>query len=177
MALRSKAPNRSADAVHVGRLKRRSLRARKRGTRRLEAHLVEELLARAIRSCARSKFASLRTVPTLCGSLRHDRPMRAIRGSARRLFVRAKRMATVGDTAICHRRGPRSTVPELYFERLASRRAKSADVYSRLQRQSASVSDVYVWVFGILVFFVIVVAFLDRRHRVSSRDETGGRPC
>ncbi|MEM9730750.1 MAG: ATP-binding protein, partial [Myxococcota bacterium] len=35
-----------------------------------------------------------------------------------------------------------------------------ADVYSRLQRKSASVSDVYVYVFGALVFLVIVVAFL-----------------
>ncbi len=50
-------------------------------------------------------------------------------------------------------------VPEAYFERL-QRAGEVADVYSRLQRQSASVSDVYVWVFGILVFFVIVVAFL-----------------
>jgi lipopolysaccharide export system permease protein len=30
-----------------------------------------------------------------------------------------------------------------------------------LQRQSASVSDVYVWVFGVLVFLVILVAFLE----------------
>ena len=51
------------------------------------------------------------------------------------------------------------TVPEAYFERL-QRAGEVADVYSRLQRQSASVSDVYVWVFGILVFLVIVVAFL-----------------
>lgn len=50
-------------------------------------------------------------------------------------------------------------VPEVYFERLQDA-GQAADVYSRLQRQSASVSDVYVWVFGILVFLVIVVAFL-----------------
>jgi len=50
-------------------------------------------------------------------------------------------------------------VPEVYFERLQEA-GEVADVYSRLQRQSASVSDVYVWVFGVLVFFVIVVAFL-----------------
>ena len=50
-------------------------------------------------------------------------------------------------------------VPEVYFERLQDA-GQVADVYSRLQRQSASVSDVYVWVFGFLVFLVIVVAFL-----------------
>ncbi len=50
-------------------------------------------------------------------------------------------------------------VPEIYFERLQAAGA-AADVYSRLQRQSASVSDVYLWVFGVMVFLVIVVAFL-----------------
>jgi nitrogen fixation/metabolism regulation signal transduction histidine kinase len=50
-------------------------------------------------------------------------------------------------------------VPEVYFERL-QQAGEVADVYSRLQRQSASVSDVYVWVFGVLVFLVILVAFL-----------------
>jgi nitrogen fixation/metabolism regulation signal transduction histidine kinase len=50
-------------------------------------------------------------------------------------------------------------VPEVYFQRLQEA-GEVADIYSRLQRQSASVSDVYVWVFGVLVFLVIVVAFL-----------------
>ncbi|MBW1760597.1 MAG: HAMP domain-containing protein [Deltaproteobacteria bacterium] len=50
-------------------------------------------------------------------------------------------------------------VPEAYFERLQDA-GEVADVYSRLQRQSASVSDIYVWVFGIMAFLVIVVAFL-----------------
>lgn len=50
-------------------------------------------------------------------------------------------------------------VPEVYFQRLQEA-GDVADVYQRLQRQSASVSDVYVWVFGVLVFFVIVIAFL-----------------
>jgi len=50
-------------------------------------------------------------------------------------------------------------VPQVYFERLQEAGAV-ADVYSRLQRQSASVSEVYVWVFGVLAFLVIVVAFL-----------------
>jgi len=50
-------------------------------------------------------------------------------------------------------------VPEVYFERLQEA-GEASEVYSRLQRQSASVSDVYVWVFGVMVFLVIVVAFL-----------------
>jgi HAMP domain-containing protein len=50
-------------------------------------------------------------------------------------------------------------VPEVYFERLQEA-GEVADVYSRLQRQSASVSDVYVWVFGVMAFLVILVAFL-----------------
>ncbi len=51
------------------------------------------------------------------------------------------------------------TVPEVYFERLQEA-GEVADVYSRLQRQSATVSDIYVWVFGVMAFLVIVVAFL-----------------
>jgi two-component system nitrogen regulation sensor histidine kinase NtrY len=50
-------------------------------------------------------------------------------------------------------------VPEVYFERLQAA-GEVADVYSRLQRESASVSDIYVWVFGVMVFLVILVAFL-----------------
>jgi two-component system nitrogen regulation sensor histidine kinase NtrY len=50
-------------------------------------------------------------------------------------------------------------VPEVYFERLQEA-GEVAEVYSRLQRQGASVSDVYAWVFGLMVFLVIVVAFL-----------------
>ncbi len=50
-------------------------------------------------------------------------------------------------------------VPERYFERLQEA-GEVADVYSRLQRQGASVSDVYAWVFGVLAFLVIVAAFL-----------------
>jgi nitrogen fixation/metabolism regulation signal transduction histidine kinase len=51
------------------------------------------------------------------------------------------------------------TVPDVYFERLQEAGAV-ADVYSRLQRQGASVSEIYVWVFGIMAFLVIVVTFL-----------------
>ncbi|MGB3049516.1 MAG: ATP-binding protein [Polyangiales bacterium] len=51
------------------------------------------------------------------------------------------------------------SVPERYFERLQEA-GEVADVYSRLRRQGASVSDVYAWVFGVLAFLVILVAFL-----------------
>ena len=51
------------------------------------------------------------------------------------------------------------SVPERYFERLQEA-GEVADVYSRLQQQGASVSDVYAWVFGVLAFLVILVAFL-----------------
>jgi two-component system nitrogen regulation sensor histidine kinase NtrY len=63
--------------------------------------------------------------------------------------------------------------PEIYFERL-QQAGEAAEVYSRLQRESASVSDVHVWAFGLLVFFVVVIAYavgavLSRRvaHRVT----------
>jgi nitrogen fixation/metabolism regulation signal transduction histidine kinase len=62
-------------------------------------------------------------------------------------------------------------VPEVYFERLQEA-GEASEVYSRLQRQSASVSDVYVWVFGIMVFLVIVVAFLIASRQVGSGDLT-----
>lgn len=51
------------------------------------------------------------------------------------------------------------SVPERYFERLQEA-GEVADVYSRLQQQGASISDVYAWVFGVLAFLVILVAFL-----------------
>ena len=47
------------------------------------------------------------------------------------------------------------SVPERYFERLQEA-GEVADAYSRLQRQGASVSDVYAWVFGVLAFLVIL---------------------
>ena len=68
-----------------------------------------------------------------------------------------ERIATSGDRSV--RVAVEVAVPEVYFERLQEA-GEVADVYSRLQRQSASVSDVYVWVFGFLVFLVILVAFL-----------------
>ncbi|MEM7137088.1 MAG: ATP-binding protein [Myxococcota bacterium] len=80
-----------------------------------------------------------------------------------------------------YRVGVEVVVAETYFEQLQEAGA-AADVYSRLQRKSASVSDVYVWVFGALVFLVIVFAFLvgavvSRRvtHRVTVLAEASRR--
>ncbi|KPK17133.1 MAG: hypothetical protein AMJ62_02640 [Myxococcales bacterium SG8_38] len=77
-------------------------------------------------------------------------------GQAMRSTVR-EREATVGNATLLI--AVEVAVPEMYFARL-QQAGEAADVYSRLQRQSASVSDIYVWVFGVLVFLVIVVAFL-----------------
>jgi two-component system nitrogen regulation sensor histidine kinase NtrY len=68
-----------------------------------------------------------------------------------------EREATVGGKTF--RVEVHVAVPEVYFERL-QQAGEAADVYSRLRRRSASVSEVYVWVFGVLAYFVIVVAFL-----------------
>ena len=51
------------------------------------------------------------------------------------------------------------SVPEQYFDRLQEA-GEVADVYSRLQQQGASISEVYARVFGVLAFLVILVAFL-----------------
>jgi nitrogen fixation/metabolism regulation signal transduction histidine kinase len=67
------------------------------------------------------------------------------------------RTATAGDQRL--RIAVHVVVPEIYFERL-QQAGEAAEVYSRLQRQGASVSELYVWVFGVLVFFVILLAFL-----------------
>lgn len=80
----------------------------------------------------------------------------ATAGQPMRSTVR-EREATVGNGTL--RIAVEVAVPEMYFARL-QQAGEVADVYSRLQRQSASVSDIYVWVFGVLVFIVIVVAFL-----------------
>jgi nitrogen fixation/metabolism regulation signal transduction histidine kinase len=80
----------------------------------------------------------------------------AAAGQTMRSTVR-EREATVGNGTL--RIAVEVAVPEVYFARL-QQAGEVADVYSRLQRQSASVSDIYVWVFGVLVFIVIVVAFL-----------------
>jgi len=77
-------------------------------------------------------------------------------GAAMRTTTRDREVETGGRTL---RIAVEVAVPEVYFERLQEA-GEAADVYSRLQRQSASVSDVYVWVFGVMVFLVIVVAFL-----------------
>ncbi len=87
-----------------------------------------------------------------------------------RLTVRDRQLQ-LGDRALSVE--VEVAVPEMYFERL-QRAGEAAEVYSRLQRESASVSDVHVWAFGLLVFFVLVIAYavgavLSRRvaHRVT----------
>jgi nitrogen fixation/metabolism regulation signal transduction histidine kinase len=123
--------------------------AKKRGPARLRA-LSEELLerypfVREIRMTDREGTVLARAV----------RP-RDPRGQPTRETTR-ERVATAGGASVAI--AVLVTVPEVYFERLQEA-GEAADVYSRLQRQSASVSDVYVWVFGFLVFLVILVAFL-----------------
>ncbi|UCH29158.1 MAG: HAMP domain-containing protein [Myxococcales bacterium] len=123
--------------------------ARKRAAERLP-ELLEELLARY-------PFVTEIRVSELDGTLvtRVSRPptddSEPMRETSR------DRAATVAARTV--RIAVRVVVPEVYFERL-QQAGEVADVYSRLQRQSASVSDVYVWVFGVLVFLLIVVAFL-----------------
>jgi len=74
-----------------------------------------------------------------------------VRETVRRRQVRARDETLIAEVEV--------VVPEIHFQRLQEA-GEVADVYSRLQRESATVSDVYVWVFGILVFLVIIVAFL-----------------
>jgi nitrogen fixation/metabolism regulation signal transduction histidine kinase len=123
--------------------------AKKRGTRRLQ-RTVEELLDRyafvreiRVRDASGAVIASATKPP--------DPSDAAMRETDR------ERTAKVGDRSLGI--SVRVVVPEIYFERL-QQAGEAADVYSRLQRQSASVSDVYVFVFGILAFLVVLVAFL-----------------
>ena len=123
--------------------------AKKRGAERLPA-LTEELLERypfVVEIRLTNPEGAL-----VASAVRprdpRDQPMRE---------TTRDRVATSGDTTV--RIAVLVAVPEVYFERLQEA-GEVADVYSRLQRQSASVSDVYVWVFGFLVFLVILVAFL-----------------
>jgi two-component system nitrogen regulation sensor histidine kinase NtrY len=123
--------------------------ARKRSTNRLP-ELLEELLGRypfvleiRVTELDNTVLATVSRPPDPNGE-----PMRA---------TSRDRAATVAGRTV--RSAVQVAVPEVYFERLQEA-GEVADVYTRLQRQSASVSDVYVWVFGLLVFLVIVVAFL-----------------
>ena len=145
MALRS-STEQAADAVQWAV---EAELAKKRGRRRLQS-LVEELLARypfvreiRVSDSRGSVIASAaRTFDDADGNMREtDR----------------NRVAAVGETSLDI--SVRVVVPEIYFERL-QQAGEAAEVYSRLQRERASVSDVYLLVFGVLVFLVIVVAFV-----------------
>jgi two-component system nitrogen regulation sensor histidine kinase NtrY len=157
MALRS-GTDEAADAV---RWAVEAELARKRSARDLES-LLGTLLERY------ELIQSIRvTDPEGEEVARVSRPF-DVSGELKRATVR-QREAEVGGRAYAIL--VEIAVPEVYFERL-QQAGEVAEVYSRLQRQSASVSDVYVWVFGILAFLVIVVAFLIgavMSRRVTSR--------
>ena len=123
--------------------------ATRRGTSKLEA-LLRKLLGRyqVVQSIRVVDDAGLEVARV---SREPDPTGPAVRSTIRERETRAgeKRLEIAVEVV----------VPEVYFERLQEA-GEVADVYSRLQRQSASVSAVYVWVFGVLAFLVIVVAFL-----------------
>ena len=122
---------------------------RKRGPKRL-SQLLEELLERypVVREI-RLVEADERVVASAArATLPGAEPMRET--SRDRVASAAGRTLRVAVVV---------AVPEVYFERLQEA-GEVADVYSRLQRQGASVSELYAWVFGVLAFLVIVVAFL-----------------
>jgi len=145
MALRS-STEQAADAVQWAV---EAELARKRGSSDLTA-LIDELLERY------SFVSSIQLVEGEDSVIaRVSRPTDPD-GPAMRETTR-ERIATAGGRTL--RIDVAVVVPELYFERL-QRAGQVADVYSRLQQQSASVSDVYVVVFGVLGFLVILVAFL-----------------
>ena len=145
MALRS-STEQAADAVQWAV---EAELAKKRGTRRVQ-QLADELLARYsfVREIRVSDDEGTLVARAVQSGDDGDQPMRE---------TDRNRIATVGDSTL--EISVRVVVPEIYFERL-QQAGEASEVYSRLQRQSASVSDVYVLVFGVLVFLVIVVAFL-----------------
>jgi nitrogen fixation/metabolism regulation signal transduction histidine kinase len=145
MALRS-STEQAADAVQWAV---EAELARKRGRKRL-APLLEELLGRypLVRGI---RVATAEDTVVASVSRPADPSAEPMRATTR------ERVASSGEQTL--RISVEVEVPEVYFERLQEA-GEVADVYSRLQRRSASVSDVYVWVFGFLVFLVIVVAFL-----------------
>jgi nitrogen fixation/metabolism regulation signal transduction histidine kinase len=145
MALRS-STEQAADAVQWAV---EAELARTRGAKRIQP-LIEDLLERYefVRQI-RVIDESGRAVATATRS--------AVAGDPAMRETDRERVASAGGKKL--RIFVHVVVPEVYFERLQDA-GEAADVYSRLQRQSASVSDVYIWVFGVLVFFVIIVAFL-----------------
>ena len=145
MALRS-STEQAADAVQWAV---EAELARKRGPRQL-VPLLEQLLERypLVRGI---RVTALDDAVIASVSRPNDPSAQPMRATTR------DRVASTGGQTL--RISVEVAVPEVYFERLQEA-GQVADVYSRLQRRSASVSDVYVWVFGCLVFLVIIVAFL-----------------
>ena len=145
MALRS-STEQAADAVQWAV---EAELARKRGPRQL-VPLLEQLLERypLVRGI---RVTALDDAVIASVSRPSDPSAQPMRATTR------ERVASTGGQML--RISVEVAVPEVYFERLQEA-GQVADVYSRLQRRSASVSDVYVWVFGCLVFLVIIVAFL-----------------
>ena len=78
-------------------------------------------------------------------------PASPVRATVRERSVRARGRQADVDVEV--------TVPEALFRELQEA-GEAAEVYSRLQNQSATVSSIYVWVFGVLVFLVILASFL-----------------
>ncbi|MGB5701386.1 MAG: HAMP domain-containing protein, partial [Polyangiales bacterium] len=145
MALRS-STEQAADAVQWAV---EAELARKRGPRQL-VPLLEQLLERypLVRGI---RVTALDDAVIASVSRPSDPSAQPMRATTR------ERVASTGGQML--RISVEVAVPEVYFERLQEA-GQVADVYSRLQRRSASVSDVYVWVFGCLVSLVIIVAFL-----------------
>lgn len=123
--------------------------AKRGGTSNLEA-LLKQLLGRydLVQAIRVVDETGVEVASALRGTHSSDPPMRT---------TTRDREVEAGHRRL--RIGVEVAVPEAYFERLQEA-GEVADVYSRLQRESASVSDIYVWVFGIMAFLVIVVAFL-----------------
>ncbi len=157
------------ELVHGVEARRGQLMALREGSERVadaiglavEAELADEASPRALQPLLvelLARYPGVRSIRVVEGdrlyaSANRDpepngEPLRATTRS-RAVEVRGKKLGVEVEVV----------VPEIYFQRLQEA-GEVADVYSRLQRESASVSDVYVWVLGLLVFLVIVVAFL-----------------
>ncbi len=159
-----------AELVHGVEARRGQLMALREGSDQVADAVLWAIEAELARSRSVAKLESL--LRELLGRYEVVQSIRIIDDADEVLATVARPPDPAGDalrTTIRDRetgRGARKlqiavevSVPERYFERLQEA-GEVADVYSRLQQQGASVSDVYAWVFGVLAFFVILVAFL-----------------